>query len=124
MRRTIGIGVLVLGLGAIGLVTLSPAFSVQEKVFIWEIALRPQAITETLLNVVLFVPFGAALGILGLSVPRAVLLGLVVSTTIELLQLYVVPGRFAQLQDILANTLGAASGILLVHLLALGSSAR
>jgi glycopeptide antibiotics resistance protein len=124
MRRAIGVGGLVLALGAIGLITLSPAFSVQEKTFIWKLAHSPRAIFESVLNVLLFVPLGAALAILRLSLPRAALLGLLASTAIELLQLYVVPGRFAQLQDILANTLGAAAGALLLHLLAPRSAAR
>jgi glycopeptide antibiotics resistance protein len=111
-------------LGAIGIVTLSPAFSVREKVFIWELARNPADVTEGLLNVALFVPLGAALNLAGLSVRRTLLAGLALSTSIELLQLLVIPGRFGQLQDILANTIGAAIGALLIRLLAPRPPAR
>lgn len=65
---------------------------------------------DVLLNIVLFLPFGAALAALDVPLGRAVVRGLLVSFTIELLQFTVIPGRDASLSDVVTNTLGTALG--------------
>lgn len=68
--------------------------------------------TDFILNVLLFLPFGLALG---LVVPRRSWVWLVPPVTsllIELLQWRLIPGRNAALGDLLANTLGGALGVL------------
>ena len=65
--------------------------------------------SDALTNVLLFLPFGAALAALGRTGPRAVLYGLVLSCAIELSQT-VIPGRDPSLGDVCFNTLGTATG--------------
>ena len=74
--------------------------------------LRWYATLEFVANIVLFVPFGA---LATLSSPRmrwrwAVLGGVLVSGLVELVQATLLPGRTGSLQDVVANTLGAAIG--------------
>lgn len=74
---------------------------------------------DVLLNVALFAPFGAAIAWgRALSIRNgtaALVASLVVSTTIELLQLSVITGRDPSLSDIVANTLGGVSGASIAH---------
>lgn len=65
---------------------------------------------DVILNLALFVPFGAALGWSGIRPPRAALIALLFSIVIELLQHGLVPGRDASLSDVLTNTAGAWIG--------------
>lgn len=60
-------------------------------------------------NVLLFVPFGAALFLRRTRAARAVLLGAGFSICVELVQL-VVPGRTSATDDVILNTLGAGCG--------------
>jgi hypothetical protein len=74
---------------------------------------------DVLLNIALFVPFGAALA-WGRAFSlrngtRALVAALVVSTVIELLQLSVTRGRDASLSDIVANALGGVLGASVAH---------
>ena len=71
---------------------------------------------EFLANVAMFVPFGVLVW-LALARPRwwvVVLLGLVTTVTIELVQ-STMPSRYSTVSDVVANTLGAAAGVLLVR---------
>lgn len=72
---------------------------------------------EFLANVAMFVPLAALLGVvLG---PRrwgwAVLIGFAVTSTIELLQFALLPGRYGTVDDVIANTAGAVIGALLAR---------
>lgn len=64
---------------------------------------------DLLLNIMLFMPLGAALALRGSSRARVALLALLLSTTIELLQFYI-PGRDPSVSDVLANSCGAILG--------------
>jgi glycopeptide antibiotics resistance protein len=63
-------------------------------------------------NVLLFVPFGVLVLLLWrrANVLQATAAGAAVAVLIELLQLLVRPERLASVQDIVANTAGAAAG--------------
>jgi glycopeptide antibiotics resistance protein len=65
-------------------------------------------------NVLLFVPFGAALGLYDVSLPAALLAGVALSGAIEIAQFTVVPGRTSSVDDLVLNTVGAVLGYLLV----------
>jgi len=66
---------------------------------------------EALANVALFVPLGLLLPLATRARPwSAVPTGAALSTLIELTQLAFLPHRFATVQDVVLNTLGAALG--------------
>lgn len=68
-----------------------------------------RGLADAILNVFLFVPFGAALALRGVAPARAVLLGAALSGGVEVLQ-HFVPGRDPSPADLLFNTLGTAAG--------------
>lgn len=82
-----------------------------------------RGIADAVLNVLLFVPLGAALAWAGLEMPRAVPIGFALTVCIELTQ-FLIPGRDPSLGDVTTNTLGTALGVLalrgLPHVLAWG----
>jgi glycopeptide antibiotics resistance protein len=67
-------------------------------------------------NLLLFVPFGAALCLRRWKLAAAVAVAFVLSVSIELTQL-AVPGRTTSTDDVIFNTLGAAAGWATVALL-------
>jgi len=97
---------LYLSLALIGVATLSPGHSGRAGI-------RPPGqdgfIVDALLNVFLFVPFGAALQPRGTSALRSLALGVLCSSAIELGQLGI-PGRVASVRDIGFNVLGVLAG--------------
>jgi len=76
---------------------------------VWE---NDKLLTDFVLNVLLFLPLGFGLQLAGARRWRIVAGGAALSTTIELLQLWVIPGRDASVLDVVANTLGTAGGLL------------
>ena len=66
--------------------------------------------SDVVLNVLLFMPLGLGLRLLGWSWRRTVLMSASLSFAVEFLQFYVVPGRDASLSDLVTNTTGAAIG--------------
>jgi glycopeptide antibiotics resistance protein len=83
--------------------------------FDWRLASNRQELVESILNVALFVPFGAALYANRRLLVTTTVLGFGLSLAVELLQRAVIPGREGELQDLIANSLGALSGWLLAH---------
>jgi glycopeptide antibiotics resistance protein len=76
-------------------------------------------VLEILANVAMFVPFGVLVW-LAFARPRwwlVVLFGFVTTATIELVQ-STMPTRYSTVSDVVANTLGAATGVFLVRVLA------
>lgn len=65
---------------------------------------------DVLNNILLFLPLGIGLRLAGISTLRAVMLGSLLSLTVELLQLTIIPGRDASLSDVLTNTSGTWVG--------------
>ena len=68
----------------------------------------------TILNIILFIPFGFFTIMVFKRFAAGVLVGFFLSVSIEALQLFT--GRFVQLEDILMNTLGMVIGCLLAFL--------
>jgi glycopeptide antibiotics resistance protein len=106
---------------AIAALTLSPEHHGGE-VRLWpfrdigEALLGPDMalLLETAANVLLFVPFGAALRLRGFGIGKTALLGLLVSGAVEGAQLLLVSGRTTSVDDLLLNTVGAVVGSALV----------
>jgi hypothetical protein len=71
-------------------------------------------VADVIRNILLFMPFGAALGIARTRVSRALLIGAALSAAIELAQFWI-PGRDSSVSDVVANTLGTTLGCLLPH---------
>lgn len=70
-----------------------------------------RAAADAIVNVVLFAPLGFGLGLAGVRRHRAILAGALLSSLIELAQVWV-PGRDPSIGDVLSNTVGSASGVL------------
>jgi VanZ family protein len=66
-------------------------------------------LTDVLLNIVLFTPLGAALGGRNRTATGAILIGTLLSSVVEVIQL-ALPGRVAGVSDILSNALGTLVG--------------
>lgn len=75
-----------------------------------------QAIAQVVANVILFVPFGAALRwrLPGLSVTAVGVAAFVFSMTVEVLQAVAVSGRTTNTTDVITNTAGGLLGAALV----------
>jgi len=69
-----------------------------------------EGIVESVANVALFVPLGAALALREWSIRRVALYAGVLSALIEGAQLLVISGRTASVGDVLLNTLGGVLG--------------
>ncbi len=67
---------------------------------------------EAAANILLFVPFGAALSLRGMSIGKAAGYGLALSAAVEGAQWLLIPGRTTSLGDIVLNTLGAGHALL------------
>jgi glycopeptide antibiotics resistance protein len=71
---------------------------------------------EGFFNVALFPPLGVSTSLLGFSAGRALARAAALSLAIEMAQLFVIPGRYGELQDLIANVIGAGVGWLLLGL--------
>ena len=91
-------------------VELMPLADLREAVGERDLAL----LLKSFANVLLFVPFGAALGLYDVSLRAALLAGVALSGAIEIAQFTVVPGRTSSVDDLVLNTVGAVLGYLLV----------
>ncbi len=67
---------------------------------------------DAILNVILFLPLGMALGPGSQRVGRAALIGFLLSGAIELIQ-SVIPGRYPTVGDVVANTVGTSLGAII-----------
>jgi hypothetical protein len=80
---------------------------------IWCLVCGELGMVDVTLNIVLFVPLGLGLGLLGMTWSRGLLLVGVTTLTVEVLQLSVVAGRDASLSDLITNMLGGLLGLAL-----------
>jgi len=90
---------------AIGLVDLTPW---------WCIACGEAGTADLLQNLLLFLPIGLGLRAIRWPLPRTAAVALLLTLGIELTQAALLPGRDAALGDLLANTIGAITGWLLL----------
>lgn len=79
----------------------------------WDAGRLMDVALESTANVLLFVPFGAALAFRGLGLGRATCYGLALSLAVEVAQ-YFVSGRTTAVDDVLLNGLGTVLGHLLL----------
>jgi hypothetical protein len=108
---------------AIGAATLVPASAARWPHHFWCWQCNDAGnLVQIALNVLLFVPFGAALRHVGCRFGLAVMLSAATTVTIEALQYFVITGRYSTISDCVANLIGGAAGWLLQH--ALVSAAR
>ena len=112
-RKTVAVTLLLASLIAVAAATLTPTAASDQPISFWCLKCGERQAVDLLLNILLFVPVGAALGLYGVRFRRAVFLALFCTCAIEALQFLVVPGRYASLRDILANFAGAMTGYLL-----------
>ncbi len=115
-QRRLGNLLAVFGLVFIGLLTLVPHPSEAARAAATPLTCLvcgDMGGVDTFLNVLLFLPLGLGLGLAGFSWRRALTLALLLSFSIELLQMKVITGRDASLGDILTNTTGGTLGALL-----------
>jgi hypothetical protein len=68
-------------------------------------------LADAIVNVILFVPLGAAAALIGRSTLGALALGAALSGSVEFAQISLIPGRDASIGDLVFNTLGAAVGV-------------
>jgi len=95
-------------------VTLAPSGNRSSPPFSFDLRAEHRWLADGILNLCLFVPLGIAVGWNSRSRVRAVFLGLLLSTTVEIAQT-IVPGRDPALSDIIFNTVGAAVGALIAR---------
>lgn len=69
------------------------------------------SISDVVLNILLFIPLGAGLVMLGLRPGMAVVTGALVSIVIEVAQYWWIAGRFASVADVAANVAGTILGV-------------
>jgi glycopeptide antibiotics resistance protein len=83
------------------------------------VLLTPQELTTSLLNILLFVPFGVGLPFITVfRLKKVVIIGALFSVSIEILQLVTglmahITFRVADINDVIFNTLGVVIGYLL-----------
>lgn len=104
------------------IVELLPLRDVIDAISQRDLSLLLESILESVANVVLFVPFGAALAMRGMGVRRIAVAGGALSVAIETAQLLVVSGRTSSVSDVLLNTAGAVIGALTWRALAPGAA--
>jgi hypothetical protein len=101
----------ILALGAlaiIGAATLTGSTDSVPTPWCLPCALRNEGLAaDSILNVILFVPFGVGLRLAGVRVVAVASAALAVSLAVEVMQAYVVSGRVANVVDLAANTVGA-----------------
>lgn len=108
---------LVLSVAAIAVMTLTPASDERRRPPFWCVSCGEHVMGDVIRNLVLFMPLGVALGWRRVGMRRAITLGFLLSTVIELLQ-FGLPGREPSARDILTNSIGTAIGFWITSILA------
>jgi hypothetical protein len=110
----VGLVVAVLSIAIIAAATLIPArdqASMAADTSVWCLVCGGLGVTDVALNILLFVPLGIGLSLLGVSRWRGITLIVLTTLTVEVLQLSFIPGRDASLSDLLTNTIGGMLGL-------------
>jgi hypothetical protein len=103
-----------LGLALIAALTLYPT-SGTSTLPLWCLFCDELATVDALLNVLLFVPFGLGLGLMGMRARRALCVIAVVTLTVEILQYTVIVGRDASVRDLATNVVGGMTGLMIAR---------
>ena len=111
--RRAGIITTIASLGAIALATLLPEPGVARGTHFCLLCGSLGGVSS-ILNVVLFIPLGVGLALMGVAARRTIMVTLAVSSSIEVIQLLAIHGRYATVSDVITNTLGGALGYALV----------
>ena len=114
-RRLPGLAFAVGGLLFVLLLTLWPAPQEAKRsqlTPVWCLVCGSIGMQDVLQNLLMLMPFGIGLGLLGWRAVRALIAGFGLALIVELLQYAVIPGRDASLSDVVTNTLGTALGAL------------
>jgi VanZ family protein len=109
-RITIGWIVVLVAVAAIAAATLIPGGGPRAEPLSACVFCGERALADVLVNVILFVPLGVGLFLLGRRARSGLLAGALLSALVELTQL-VIPGRDPSLGDIIANTGGTLAGM-------------
>ena len=104
---------LIASVAAILAATLYPIAGAESESFVACIVCGERGIADVLVNIILFLPFGAALAAGGVAVRRCGLAAALLSASVEFAQLWI-PGRDPSLGDVVSNTVGAVLGAVLV----------
>ena len=113
LRHPVALAVCTVALGIIAWGTLTTARPDRSATPSWCFLCAEVHGTDVLLNVLLFIPLGVGLRVAGASHRRVLGVSAVVTLAVELAQWFLVTGRIASVADMVANLLGAATGILL-----------
>jgi hypothetical protein len=108
-KRGAGTSLLAVAVSVIAVATLVP-LEATESLPTLCIICGPLGGVDFVLNVLLFLPIGIAVAMMGGRVKMAVVVGGILTLAVESLQWRVIAGRDASLGDLLANTLGSAVG--------------
>lgn len=117
-ERRIGVALSTAGLLFIAAMTLVPLPDEAASVVatpLWCLICGDVGATDAVVNVLLFVPFGAGLGFGGLAWRLAILIVGTTTLAIEGVQMSLLIGRDASLGDLVNNTLGAGLGFASAH---------
>ena len=102
---------LVASIALIAFATLTPGVASGADAAHWQFTAGSTPLTDACSNVLLFVPLGVALVLLGVRVPVAASVGVLLALAIEISQSTGHPvGRYATVADIIANGIGAVGG--------------
>lgn len=110
-RRTVGWLVALSGFAFIAAMTLTPQPGPPSYSPSLCLLCGDAAVQDTILNVVLFVPFGLGMRLAGLGHGRTMIIVVCTTITVELLQMHIIAGRDSSLGDVITNTLGGAVGV-------------
>jgi VanZ family protein len=108
-----GAALAVISVLVIASLTLFPTDDLSEGVTLCLLC-GERALADAILNVLMFVPLGAGLGLGGITLLGATLLGGAFTLAIEFLQ-SLIPGRDASVADLVFNTLGCVLGAALLR---------
>jgi hypothetical protein len=113
LQRRLGSILGLAGLGFILVATLTPVSDPRGMVLLTRLSCLvcgEQGGADVVANLLLFLPLAVGLRLQGASWVRVVLLSFLLSLTVELLQLRLIPGRDASLSDLVSNTVSGAIG--------------
>ena len=112
-QHRVGTALAMLGLAGVVVATLAPSDDPRGRALMTPLlclVCGDQGGADVAVNLLLFLPFAIGLRLSGRSWPATVALSALISFTVELLQLTVVPGRDASLGDLVSNAASGAIG--------------